>query len=223
MIIRPETRHRRVLSRLLPVATALIAAGMLTACTADQPLEPPAALPMRPRLASTTPPKQPYGALLGSFNGVNVYSNGSVSYFSNVLSYVGKHPTGYRWQCVEYVNRYYWVMYGRTLGAGNANSYYKDAGKKGLNRYDNGGVVRPQVGDILVSEGGQYGHVAIVREVGKDYVLVAQQNYYESTTDASARLTLSYRTTTPPVGPPAPVWTVGEFGKGYPVRGWLRP
>jgi surface antigen len=204
--------------RGLAVAVPLVL--VLAGCTADNPLAPSADA-ASPMLASATS-TQKYGTLLGSFNGVNVYSNGSPGYFSGVTNTVNGYVTGYKWQCVEYIVRYYWQVYGRKIRGGNANDFYKTAASKGLKPYANGAAVGPQVGDILVSEGGPNGHVAIVREVGSNYVVVAQQNFYESATDVSTRLTLTVRTYTPYIGPPSRTYTVGGFSSTYPVRGWVR-
>ena len=110
-----------------------------------------------------------FGAVLGSFNGVTSYSNGSVGYVSNQYNYIGSTNTGMKWQCVEYVNRYYYSIYGLDLKStgiyGNANHYFSNATSAGLNAYSNGSTTPPQVGDIICSNGGIYGHVGIIREV----------------------------------------------------------
>lgn len=150
---------------------------------------------------------------VGTFNGVIAYSNGTIGYVSNVYNTATGINTGMKWQCVEYVNRYYYTVYKLDLKStgiyGNANHYYNNAASSGLNAYSNGGATAPQVGDIICSNGGSYGHVAIIREVGTNYVKVIQQNWSNDANDESKTLTRSGN-------------TIGDFGSGYPVIGWLR-
>lgn len=211
-------RSRRFAWQVLVLLAGLLVGG----CTTDSPLEAPVrSTPAEPRFAVA------YNSYLGDADGVAVYSNGSTGYFSNVQytvsNYTGSsYSTGYKWQCVEFVVRYYWLKYNLRIRGGNANTFFRDAEIKGLNRYENGGVVAPQVGDILVSEGGSYGHVAVVRAVGSDHVVVAQQNWANAASDVSTRLSMTVTWYYPPVGPPSPSYRVAGFSASYPVRGWLR-
>jgi hypothetical protein len=128
------------------------------------------------------------GALLDTYEGVAIYDNGPLAYKAH-----GKHfsPTGYywgqKWQCVEFVKRFYDVakhhqmpeVYGHakdffdeTLAQGALNK------KRGLLQFHNGGNMAPRVDDLLVFSG-TYGHVAIVSEVGSNFVEVVQQNIYK--------------------------------------------
>jgi surface antigen len=138
---------------------------------------------------------------------------------------VNGYSTGYRWQCVEFVTRYYWQRYGRKIRGGNANDFYRNASAKGLAAHPNGGAVRPAVGDILVSEGNTHGHVGIIREVGSNYVVVVHQNFANGTADLQLRLPMTVGTRSLPpghYGPPSPVYTVGGFTTTLPIRGWVR-
>jgi len=104
---------------------------------------------------------------IGEYNGVIAYSNYENSYVSGKYNYVDGYNTGMKWQCVEYVNRYYYVIYGlkiRIPGT-HADDYYDTASDRGLIAYPNGGTTPLQPGDILCSNGGTHGHVAIVRDV----------------------------------------------------------
>jgi hypothetical protein len=88
---------------------------------------------------------------------------------------------GLEWQCVEYVNRYYYLVYGMNLGVGrNAWEFYQNNTPAGLTRFANGGTTAPQVGDILCfnETGSGLGHVAIIRSVDQanSVVHVIQQN-----------------------------------------------
>ncbi len=164
-----------------------------------------------------------FGINLGSYNGVSSYSNCSVYCVScngncGIYNYIDGDYIGIKWQCVEYVRRYYYQVYGRDLASyhrGDANTFYDNASKMGLERYPNGGAVAPQVGDIVVSEGGGYGHVAIVRSVNDNQVCTIQQNFTNTTTDVNLCRTLTNSQGS---------YTLASFSSNgnYPVTGWLR-
>ena len=154
-----------------------------------------------------------FGIQVGDFNGIVAYSNGSTSYYSGLSNYVGGVYTGIKWQCVEYVQRYYVETYDLNIKPffGNANSFYNQANASaaGLQIYPNGGNEGLQVGDILCSNGGAYGHIAIVREVAANYVKVIQQNWLNHSGDNSFTLTRNGN-------------TISGFNSSYQINGWLR-
>jgi surface antigen len=157
-----------------------------------------------------------FGTNLGDFNGVTVFSNGSPSFNSGQNNYINGTYIGLKWQCVEYVRRYYFTQFAINLAArylGNANTWYDNAGTMGLQRFPNGSNTAPQVGDVLTSNGGFAGHIAIVRSVSGNQVCTAQQNFSEDATDVNRCLSLTNT---------GGNFTVGAFGSGYPVQGWLR-
>ena len=154
-----------------------------------------------------------FGSYVGSFNGVDAYSNGTTNTASYEYNNAEGINTGMKWQCVEYVNRYYYNIYDIDLKStgiyGNANHYYDNASKAGLNAYPNDGEVAPKEGDILCSNGGSYGHVAIVRNVTSSSIDVIHQNWSNTSSDNSKTLSRSGN-------------YVYAFSSGYPVKGWLR-
>ncbi|MDS4032381.1 MAG: CHAP domain-containing protein [Candidatus Contendobacter sp.] len=157
-----------------------------------------------------------FGATTGSYNGVPVYSNCKSDYFSEQANPYPGYTTGYKWQCVEYVARYFKAIFNKKIAGGNANTYCTKASEKGLKKSDNGKTSdKPQPGNVICSNGGNYGHCAIVRAVGSDYVEVIEQNFNNSSADANHRLSLKkdgngkYR--------------VGDFSKTYPVACWMWP
>ncbi len=154
-----------------------------------------------------------WGTYLGEFNGVSAYSNCSTDYESNENNYDAGINTGMKWQCVEYVNRYYYVKYSIDIKGGNANSYFGAADGKGLRAYENGETTCPQVGDILCSDGGNCGHVAIVTGVTDDSVFAIQQNLYNDVRDINMGLGLSVSDGH---------YTLSGFGSSYSIQGWLR-
>ncbi|MFX0138418.1 MAG: CHAP domain-containing protein [Candidatus Hodarchaeota archaeon] len=152
----------------------------------------------------------PWGSYVGSFNGITAYSNGNWEWHPDKKNYVNGTYTGIKWQCVEYVQRYYYQIYGLNIQPymGNANTFYSNASAAGLEAYPNGGSVAPQVGDIICSNY-SYGHVAIVREVGSNYIKVIHQNWSNSTADNSLEMIRSGN-------------TVNPFSSNYTILGWLR-
>jgi hypothetical protein len=156
----------------------------------------------------------PFGKEIGSFNGVPAYSNGSVANDSQI-----RISTGLEWQCVEYVNRYYSVVYGMDLTAIRENAYqfFDNAALLGLQPFPNSGAVRPEIGDILCFKGGAsgLGHVAIIREVGTNFVNAIQQNLKNDAKANSLKYNMSvnsghYRISN------------ATLGTNYICQGWLR-
>jgi surface antigen len=140
---------------------------------------------------------------------VTAYSNGSTGY-------VGPYETyGYQFQCVEYINRFYVEALGHEnmRGTGNARDYYSTAASRDLDAYLNDGSVCPQVGDILCSNGGTHGHIAIVKQLSWGTVHVIQQNWFNDRGDDDMTLTL-----TRSIGH----YNVSGFNGSYPIQGWLR-
>jgi len=116
--------------------------------------------------------------VIGSYSGVNAYSNGE---YTGTSSYCGYYSSGnYKYQCTEYVKRYYRQIKGKNLdGIGNANQYCTNASKYSLNRRWNCDPNNPNVpwaGDIIVKTSG-IGHVGIVKAVGSNYIDVVSQNW----------------------------------------------
>ncbi len=153
--------------------------------------------------------RDPWGTYIGKFHEVCAYSNGTTGYLGPYDTY------GYRYQCVEWVNRFYvqMMVHKNMRGSGNANQYYDNYQQLELNRYPNGGTVPPEPGDILCSNGGTYGHIAIVRERGSTYVKVIQQNWYNDYRDSAMTLNMTVSGGT---------YTVSGFSANYPIQGWLR-
>lgn len=171
--------------------------------------------PARKQRRSTR--RESYGTLLGEFNGVTVYSNGRSSYVSNQSHYIDGKYIGMKWQCVEYIRRYYYQKFGLNLGdkhRGDAKTFWANASKMQLDRFSNGGTVAPKIGDIAVSDSGTYGHVGIVRSVSDNQTCVAQQNVHQTAGDVNACTTLSLSDGK---------YTIGDFdGTTLPITGWLR-
>ena len=162
-------------------------------------------------LNSVVAASEPFGKTCGSFNGVVAYSNGTNGYFSNVQNSANGYSTGYKWQCVEFATRYYKLIYGMQIRGGDANSWYGNAASKGLRSFANGGTTKPAVGDIMCANYST-GHVAIVREVGSNYIKVIQQNWANTSADNSMSLSMTVS---------GGKYTVAAAGS-YRWQGWLR-
>jgi surface antigen len=128
------------------------------------------------------------GVLIDSYKGVAVYDNGPLVFKSHGRNY---SPSGYywgqRWQCVEFVKRFYDVAKGHQMpdGWGHAKDFFDPAvsqggvnQRRGLRQFRNGGDVGPVVDDLFVFDG-RYGHVGIVSEVTSNSVEIVQQNIYQ--------------------------------------------
>jgi len=158
-----------------------------------------------------------FGQIVGEFNGVPIYCNGpkTPKYFSNEKYEYKGYITGYKWQCVEYVVRFYKHVYGLEIRGGDAYEWFDLASEKELKRFPNGDRYAPQAGDILCSESGRWGHVGIIREVGPDYVVVIQQNWSNAHDDGYKRAPMTVHNG---------VYTIHPFPKSphYKWQGWMR-
>ncbi|GGK24033.1 hypothetical protein GCM10008955_17010 [Deinococcus malanensis] len=134
------------------------------------------------------------GIVIGSLNGIPAYFNGSdeSQTWGNSYSKDGAVYYGFKWQCVEFIRRYTSINTGKYIShRGNASTFYKNSIPDGGNTFDGfiqcrntdpktgtkiGSHIKPKPGDIIVFSTNTYGHVAIISEVGNDYIVVAQQN-----------------------------------------------
>lgn len=124
------------------------------------------------------------GQAIDSLHHVKVYYNGGTA---SILGRNVKdgYNIGLKYQCVEFVKRYYFEHYQHKMpdASGNAVDFFNPDladGKinpaRALVQFTNPSFTKPQVGDLIVMNGGVYGHVAIVSEVNADEVQIIQQN-----------------------------------------------
>lgn len=128
------------------------------------------------------------GKPVDSLHGVNVYFNGPVSNVSGRNRAGNGYNLGLKYQCVEFVKRYYYLHYRHQMpdSYGHAVEFYEPDvpdgrlnPKRNLIQYANPGSSKPEVGDIVVFSGtpmNPYGHVAIVADVTGAAVEIIQQN-----------------------------------------------
>lgn len=159
------------------------------------------------------------GIELDNYKGVAVFNNGK-DYVQNYGKSYSKdgYYYGFKWQCVEYIKRFYYDVKGHKMpdGFGNAKDFFDTElsqgmlnKKRGLIQYINGNIMQPKEDDLIVFNDTKYGHVAIVTEVKDDFIEIIQQNIYGKTRD---KYSLTYKDGK---------YTVGGNGERSPA-GWLR-
>lgn len=131
------------------------------------------------------------GERIDSYKNVDVYYNGILYTKAYGKNYdESGYYYGQKWQCVEYIKRFYHQAKGVKMPDvyGNAKDFFDPKlgqGQlnkgRGLIQYRNGDNVKPQPDDLLVFTDTSFGHVAIVTEVASDYIEVIQQNVYGQT------------------------------------------
>ena len=178
-----------------------------------------------------------WGRVLGEFQGVWARSNGDPKWFFPLEpSYVThrvtgvRHYVGVKYQCVEYVSRFYRVIFDKDIRldpltyGDDINDAYRIFDTASLRAngdlvaIPDGSTDKPQRGDIIVfhHRTNPIGHVAIVRDSNATSVTVIQQNFKENSDDAA----FVYPATTHPV---TGAYTVNASDLGnYRTDGWLR-
>ena len=128
------------------------------------------------------------GDKIDSINHVLVYFNGGVNQVENRNTTADGYNIGLRYQCVEFVKRYYLHVYNHRMpdSYGHAKDFFDQSvadgainEKRNLIQFTNPGKSKPQVGDILVFSPtlfNRFGHVTIVSEVNDDNLEWIQQN-----------------------------------------------
>lgn len=128
------------------------------------------------------------GDAVDSLNGVHVYYNGAVAHTGERHLAADGYNYGLRWQCVEFVKRYYYdaLKHKMPNSYGHAKDFFNAQLADGalntdrnLLQYTNGSKTLPQVNDLLVFGAvpfNQYGHVAIVAKADSSQIELIQQN-----------------------------------------------
>lgn len=128
------------------------------------------------------------GDPVDSLHGVTVYFNGPVSHVYERNVAPDGYDIGLKWQCVEFVKRYYLQRFGHEMpdAFGHACDFYDKSlpdsawnFRRGLVQFSNAGIYHPRPDDILVFDahsGNRFGHVAIISEVYDNALEIVQQN-----------------------------------------------
>lgn len=133
-------------------------------------------------------PKYEVGEALDSLNGVEVYYNGGVGHTGERNVSEDGYNIGLKYQCVEFVKRYYYEFYHHKMpdSYGNAKDFFDQSLKDGqlskkrnLMQFTNPSKSKPVIGDLVIFDGtagNPYGHVAIVSNVTSQSIEIIQQN-----------------------------------------------
>lgn len=148
--------------------------------------------PVQKKTRPQSKSKSSYKAqILDQFNGVEVYSNGKVRNVHGRNTTSDGYNLGLKYQCVEYVKRYYYEVFGHKMpnSYGHAKEFYEYGlgdgafnAKRALYQYDNPSASLPQVHDLVVygpASFNKFGHVGIVSKVSNNEVEVIAQNLGE--------------------------------------------
>ncbi len=126
--------------------------------------------------------------IIDSYKGVDVYYNGKTSNVYGRNTTKDGYNIGLKYQCVEFVKRFYYEHYNHKMpnSYGHAKEFFDysipDGGfntSRGLKQFKNNSAYQPSKGAIIVfgsASFNQYGHVAIISDVGSDFVEIIQQN-----------------------------------------------
>ena len=179
---------------------AIILLVVLSACNTSNPLQ----LPQK-------------GDKIDSLDGVIVYENGNMNNVSGRNVTADGYNLGLKYQCVEFVKRYYYEHYRHKMpnSYGNAKDFFNaqiSDGRintdRGLLQFKNGSKTPPKKGDLVVLDGSffnRFGHVAIVSGCKNNKVEIIQQNC------GSSRVTYQ-------LSKNAKKYTLNNSG----ILGWLR-
>lgn len=158
------------------------------------------------------------GDTLDVFNDVYVIYNKSMNNTSGRHLTKDNYNLGLKWQCVEFVKRYYYNFLHHKMPNtyGHAKDFFNPLLSDGkLNRdrnliqFVNSNKSKPQVHDLIVFDGNvfnPYGHVAIISKIGEDYIEIIQQNVGKTSRDT---INLEHENSK---------WYIGDSS----VLGWLR-
>ena len=128
------------------------------------------------------------GQPLDSLNNVVVYYNGGVDNNSGRNTSADNYNIGIKYQCVEFVKRYYYQHLKHKMpdAFGNAKDFFdKEVAdgelnkKRNLIQCKNGSKTKPKPDDLLIFSGStfnKYGHVAIISSVSDNEIEIIQQN-----------------------------------------------
>ena len=135
--------------------------------------------------------KTKIGEVVDEYNSIKVFQNGNIQNTSGRNTVKG-YNLGLKYQCVEFVKRYYYYHYNHKMpnSYGHAKSFFHKGLKdgklnkdRGLIQFSNGSKEKPKTGDLIIFDGhifNKFGHVAIVSKVTSSSVEIIQQNTFSS-------------------------------------------
>lgn len=128
------------------------------------------------------------GEAIDELETVEVYYNRSINHVENRNVTKDGYNLGLRWQCVEFVKRFYLEFFNHKMpdSYGHAIDFFDKNVKDGelnktrnLVQYSNPSIVKPQKYDILIfdkTSSISFGHVAIISAVSDYKIEIIQQN-----------------------------------------------
>ena len=155
----------------------------------------------------------PCGTILATYRDVPAISNGDDQATEESCASAG--PYGLRYQCVEYVRRFYSqaLHVDTSTWTYNGAAFYTNAAKLGLVTYTNSQSPSPPTPDDIIvfkAKRDPYGHVAIVTNVTGGSVTCIEQNWSKT---GITTLELTQQNG---------LYSLVRPGSAYVVLGWLR-
>jgi len=156
--------------------------------------------------------------VIDSYNGVSVHYNGFFKNTSGRNITKDGYNLGLRWQCVEFVKRYYFEKYGHQMpdSYGHAKEFFDETlGDQEMNvdrnmlQFRNTRRHMPQVDDLIVygaSQENPFGHMGIISEIKEGKITMIQQNM--GTKSRQELILAEYEG----------IYTIADFN----IKGWLR-
>lgn len=135
------------------------------------------------------------GDTLDVCNDVYVFYNKSIKNTSGRNLTSDGYNLGLKWQCVEFVKRYYYEHLNHKMpnSYGHAKDFFDlnvSDGKLNKSRhllqFVNGSTSKPKLNDLVVFDGSSfnpYGHVAIISKAGDFHIEIIQQNVGRNSRD----------------------------------------
>lgn len=117
-----------------------------------------------------------------------MYYNGGVGNVSGKNTTANGYNLGLKYQCVEFVKRYYYEHLNHKMpnSYGNAKGFFdkslndgQENKQRNLTQYTNLSKTKPKVDDLLIFQGtifNRYGHVAIISKVIDNEIEIIHQN-----------------------------------------------
>jgi hypothetical protein len=133
-------------------------------------------------------PYHKVGEIIDTYNGVEIYYNGGINHTSDRNITNDKYNIGLKYQCVEFVKRYYFEYLNHKMpnSYGNAIDFFDNTlvdgqmnSDRGLVQYKNPSKIKPQENDIIIYKGNIfncYGHVSIISNILDNKIEIVQQN-----------------------------------------------
>ena len=128
------------------------------------------------------------GESIDELEGVEIFFNGSIGHVKNRNVTKDGYNLGLRWQCVEFVKRFYLDFFNHKMPDtyGHAKDFFDKNVKDGelnkardLIQYSNPSITKLRKHDILIfgeTNTNAFGHVAIISMVNDNEIEIIQQN-----------------------------------------------